>query len=154
MISPVVVEVNARKPFTHASPLLGNFDGAVVSGFFIAPTTAVLHTIASVQPDGVEEKGTRYATVDLMMVKPRTDEKPVEHVLLIHTTGHHKLEISTSHHHQVHGLGGSSRITRATGRIIRSRGVAYASMMILFIRGKVPFLSTLRCGVGGSLGKN
>ena len=74
----------------------------------------VLHTIVSVQPDGVEEKGTRY----------------------------------------VERLGGSSRITRATGRIIKSRGVAYASMMILFIRGKVPFLSTLRCGVGGSLGKN
>ena len=87
---------------------------AVASGFFISTTTSVLHTIASVQPDGVEEKGTRY----------------------------------------VERLGGSSRITRATGRIIKSRGVAYASMMILFIRGKVPFLSTLRCGVGGSLGKN
>jgi hypothetical protein len=109
MICLVVVEVNSKKPFTHASPLRGNFDGAVVSGFFIAPATSVLHTIASVQPDGVEEKGTRY----------------------------------------VERLGGSSRIVRATGRIIRSRGLAYASMMILFIRGKVPFLSTpLRWGRG------
>jgi hypothetical protein len=37
---------------------MGNYDGAVVSGFFIAPpTSAVLHTIARVQPDCVEEKG-------------------------------------------------------------------------------------------------
>lgn len=42
-------------------PVKGNFDGAVVSGFFIvSPTSAVLHTIARVQPDCVEEKGTRY----------------------------------------------------------------------------------------------
>ena len=39
-------------------PVMGNYDGAVVSGFFIAPSTsAVLHTIARVQPDCVEEKG-------------------------------------------------------------------------------------------------
>jgi len=39
-------------------PVMGNYDGAVVSGFFIAPpTSAVLHTIARVQPDCVEEKG-------------------------------------------------------------------------------------------------
>lgn len=50
-------------------------------------------------------------------------------------------------------LGGSSRIIWSAGRIIKPRGVAIVSMMILFIRGKVPSLSTLRCGVGGSLGK-
>jgi len=39
-------------------PVKGNFDGAVVSGFFIVlSTSSVLHTIARVQPDCVEEKG-------------------------------------------------------------------------------------------------
>ena len=50
-------------------------------------------------------------------------------------------------------LGGSSRIIWSAGRIIKPRGVAIASMMILFNRGEVPFLSALRCGVGGSLGE-
>ena len=61
MIYPVVVAHNLMKPLTHAFWPLGTLKGcnpnAVVSGFFIAPTTTVLHTIASVQPDGVEEKG-------------------------------------------------------------------------------------------------
>jgi hypothetical protein len=117
MICPVAVGSDILKAVTHAFALglcLWVPTEGSCNGFFISPATSVLHTIASVQPDGVEEKGTRY----------------------------------------VERLGGSSRIVRATGRIIRSRGVAYASMMILFIRGKVPFLSTLRCGVGGSLGKN
>ena len=39
-------------------PVKGNFDGAVVSGFFIVPPiSAVLHTLKRVQPDCVEEKG-------------------------------------------------------------------------------------------------
>jgi hypothetical protein len=59
MISPVVVVVNTMKPFTHASaPHWGQPLGAVVSGFFIAPTTStVLHTIESAPDCGsVEEK--------------------------------------------------------------------------------------------------
>ena len=37
-------------------PVMGNYDGAVVSGFFIAPiTTAVPHTIESIYMDGVGE---------------------------------------------------------------------------------------------------
>lgn len=49
-----------------------------------------------------------------------------------------------SHHHQVHGLGGSSRIIRAAGRIIKPRGVwSIHSMMILRCRGEAPSLSTL-----------
>ena len=51
-------------------------------------------------------------------------------------------------------LGGSSRIIWSAGRIIKPRGVANASMMILFNRGEAPSLSTLRCGVGGSLGES
>ena len=57
MISPVVVVVNTMKPiYTCLAPSSGNYDGAVVSGFFIAPTTpAVPHTIASIYMDGVGE---------------------------------------------------------------------------------------------------
>ena len=57
MIISVVVVVNIVKPFTHASaPIWGQPLGAVVSGFFIAPTTlAVPHTIASIYMDGVGE---------------------------------------------------------------------------------------------------
>jgi len=49
MIISVVVVVNIVKPFTHASaPYWGQPLGAVVSGFFIAPTTsAVPHTLIS-----------------------------------------------------------------------------------------------------------
>jgi len=116
MICPVVVAHNSLKPFTHAFWPLGVLRGcdpnAVVNGFFVCAMTSVLHTIASVQPDGVEGKGTRY----------------------------------------VERLGGSSRIVRATGRIIKSRGVAFASMMILFTGVKYlpSLLSSL--GVGGVFG--
>jgi len=49
MINPVVVVVNIVKPFTHASaPHWGQPLGAVVSGFFIAPTTSTVpHTLIS-----------------------------------------------------------------------------------------------------------
>ena len=58
----VVVVVNRLKPFTHASPrLLGNHYGAVVRGFFHFCYPTVLHTIVRLNPEGVEEKGTRYA---------------------------------------------------------------------------------------------
>lgn len=52
----------------------------------------------------------------------------------------------------VERLGGSSRIIRATGLIIKSRGMAFASMMILHSRGKVPSLSTLFTGGRGVFG--
>ena len=62
MIHPVVVENNSFKGRLHMlSPLVlaeGFPPRAVVNGFFTCLfPTAVLHTIASVQPDGVEEKG-------------------------------------------------------------------------------------------------
>ena len=44
--------------------------------------------------------------------------------------------ISTGHHHQVYELGGSSRIIRAAGRIIKPRGRrSIRHMMILLCRG-------------------
>jgi len=40
---------------------MGNYDGAVVSGFFVAPTTSVPHTIESTYMGGVGENiGQRY----------------------------------------------------------------------------------------------
>ena len=45
-ILTVVVVVNTMKPFTHASaPHWGQPLGAVVSGFFIAPTTITAHPV-------------------------------------------------------------------------------------------------------------
>jgi hypothetical protein len=49
-------------------------------------------------------------------------------------------------------LGGSSRIIRAAGRIIKP-GVDESHMMILCNRGETPTPS-IPCGVGGSLGEN
>jgi hypothetical protein len=61
MIQSVVVVVNIVKPFTHASaPHWGQPLGAVVSGFFIAPTTsAVPHTLISA-PDCGSVGGKRF----------------------------------------------------------------------------------------------
>jgi hypothetical protein len=45
-ICPVVVVVNSFKAiYTCLAPLKGNHDGAVVSGFFIAPTTITAHPV-------------------------------------------------------------------------------------------------------------
>ena len=60
MIRPVVVARNQMKPLTHAfwplGILRGCYPNAVVSGFFIAPTTStVLHTIASAPDCGSVE---------------------------------------------------------------------------------------------------
>ena len=61
MIIPVVVVVNIVKPFTHASaPHWGQPLGAVVSGFFIAPTTSTVpHTLISA-PDCGSVGGKRF----------------------------------------------------------------------------------------------
>jgi len=49
MISPVVVARNLMKPLTHAfwplGILRGCYPNAVVSGFFIAPTTITAHPV-------------------------------------------------------------------------------------------------------------
>ena len=69
IIQTVVVVVNSSKAiYTCLAPSTGNYDGAVVSGFFIAPPITVLRTLVRLHPEGAEEKGTRYATVWLMMV--------------------------------------------------------------------------------------
>ena len=65
MISPVVVARNLMKPLTHAFWPLGIpggcYPNAVVSGFFIAPTTTVPHTLTSTYMGGVGENiGQRY----------------------------------------------------------------------------------------------
>ena len=69
----------------------GVFSNGIFSSVLSPPS--VLRTIASVQPDGAEEKGMRYDF----------------------------------------GLGGSSRTTRAAGRIIKPRGLrsSIRSMMML-----------------------
>ena len=63
-----------------------------------------------------------------------------------------KPEISTGRHHQSHGLGGSSRIIRAAGRIIKP-GVERKAvhMMIPFNGGEAPFsfLTPFVWGRGG-----
>lgn len=50
-------------------------------------------------------------------------------------------------------LGGSSRITRATGRITKSRGAALAGI-VMPVRAVRTFPSYSFNGVGGSLGEN
>ena len=62
----VVVVVNKSKPFTHASdPLRVQLPGAVVSGFFVAPTSSVPHTKASTYMGGVGENiGQRHHPAD------------------------------------------------------------------------------------------
>ena len=56
MLCPVVVVVNTLKPFTHASaPHWGQPLGAVVSGFFMPPTTSTVPlTIVSTHDCGGE----------------------------------------------------------------------------------------------------
>ena len=65
MIIPVVVVVNIVKPFTHASaPHWGQPLGAVVSGFFIAPTTSTVpHTLISA-PDCGSVGGKRFTLTE------------------------------------------------------------------------------------------
>jgi len=113
MMRTVVVVVNITKPFIYASPRKGNHDGAFISGFFIAYSTTVLRTSARLQPEGAEEKGTRY----------------------------------------VARLGGSSRITRATGRITKSRGASTLDGIVIHASGVRTFPSYPFNGVGGSLGE-
>jgi len=62
MIDSVVVTVNKMKPLIHAycSRKGDRNQYAVVSGFFCFRSTSVLRTIARVQPDCAEGKGTRY----------------------------------------------------------------------------------------------
>ena len=111
----VVVAVNKVKPFTHASGYrnVAPQSGAVVSGFFIAHPTSVLHTIVRPQPGGVEEKGYTVCR----------------------------------------WLGGSSRIIRATGRIVKSGAHRKCGGMTIPSGGETLFLSTPVSGVGGALGE-
>jgi len=114
MIDSVVVTVNKMKPLIHAycSRKGDRNQYAVVSGFFCFRSTSVLRTIARVQPDCAEGKGTRYVV----------------------------------------RLGGSSRIIRATGRIIKSRGIRRIRSMMMPLGGEAPF-PFYSIGVGGSLGE-
>ena len=60
----VDVTANMLKPFRSVSrPFVrrGCHRGTVLSGFFVFCHPTVLHTIVRLNPEGVEEKGTRYA---------------------------------------------------------------------------------------------
>ena len=62
MIHPVVVVVNSLKAiYTCLAPFKGNHDGAVVSGFFIAPMTSTVPLTIASTPDCGGEGGKRFS---------------------------------------------------------------------------------------------
>jgi hypothetical protein len=73
---------------------------------------------------------------------------------LLYAAEDYKLDFSTSHHHQSHRLGGSSRIIRATGLVCKSRGAANAAMHMPKGGETNLLLTPFLHGVGGSLGEN
>ena len=128
MISPVVVVVNKLKPFTHALPhSLRDYYQSSSKWLFLClrANCCTLHLLGD---------ATRNRTPHVSKHPSRggAEGKRTRYVVR---------------------LGGSSRITRATGRITKSRGAALAGI-VMPVRAVRTFPSYSFNGVGGSLGEN